>query len=174
MEKKDFYYLGKITKTSGYKGSLVFFFDVDNMSDYKELSAVFVDMNDELIPFAIKELQFKSGKSAFVTLEDIDSSEQAEALAGFDLYLPLSYLPKLTGNKFYYHEIVGFELIDETFGPVGNIERIMEHGHQDLFVVKHKGKEVLIPVSDDIIRKVDRKKNTILVSVPEGLIDIYL
>ena len=49
MEKKDFYFLGKITKTSGYKGNLMFFFDVDDIANYNDLEAVFVNMHDELI-----------------------------------------------------------------------------------------------------------------------------
>ena len=174
MDKKDFYYLGKITKTSGYKGSLVFFFDVDDISFYKDLAAVFVDLHGELIPFAIQQLQFKSAKSAFVTLEDVETSEQAEALAGCELYLPLSYLPPLTGNKFYYHEVTGFEVIDKNFGSIGKIDRIMEQGTQDLFVVIHNTKEVLIPIQDEVIGNVDRTNKTIEVNVPEGLIEIYL
>jgi len=174
MNKKDFYYLGKITKTSGYKGSLVFFFDVDDITAYTQLEAVFVDLNDELIPFAISQIQFKSTKSAFVTLEDVETAEQAEALTGSDLYLPLSYLPPLTGDKFYYHEVIGFEVIDKNFGLVGILDRVMEQGSQDLFVVIHKNKEVLIPIQDEIINKVDRKKKTIEITSPEGLIEIYL
>ncbi len=174
MNKKDFYYLGKITKTSGYKGSLVFFFDVDDISDYRQLEAVFIEVAGDLVPFAIREIIIKSGKTAFVTLEDIDTIEQAEALAGCDLYLPLSYLPELTGNKFYYHEIVGFEMIDKHFGSIGNIDRVMEQGTQDLFVVMHQGREVLIPVSEEIIARVDRKNRIIEVDTPEGLIELYL
>ena len=174
MNKKDFYYLGKITKTSGYKGSLMFFFDVDDASGYKNLEAVFVDLNDELIPFAIRQIQFKGNKNAFVTLEDVESDEQAEALVGYDLYLPLSYLPELKGDRFYYHEVIGFEVIDKCFGTVGTIDRFIEQGPQDMFVVKHDRKEVLIPVSDEIITKVNRENKTIEVDTPEGLIDIYL
>lgn len=174
MDKKDFYFLGKITKTSGYKGSLVFFFDVDDITYYRDLEAVFVDLAGELIPFAIKQIQFKSGKHAFVTLQDVNSAEQAEALTGYDIYLPLSYLPKLTGNKFYYHEITGFTVIDKNYGTLGSIDRVIEQGSQDLFVVKYQNKEVLIPVSDEIIDKVDRKNKTIEVIAPEGLIEIYL
>ena len=45
---------------------------------------------------------------------------------------------------------------------------------QALFEIDREGTEVLIPISDDIIRKVDRTAKTITIQAPEGLIDIYL
>lgn len=174
MEKKDFYFLGKITKTSGYKGSLVFFFDVDNTNNYTDLEAVFVDMNDELVPFAIQKISFKSAKSAIVQLEDISDEESAVALVGYELYLPLSYLPKLEGNKFYYHEVIGFKVIDVNAGELGKVKEVLDQSSQAILVIEHDTKEILIPITDDIITIVDRKIKTIKVNTPPGLIDIYL
>jgi 16S rRNA processing protein RimM len=174
MDKKDFYFLGKITKTSGYQGNLVFFFDVDDISLYADLEAVFVDMSGELVPFAIKALRIKGNSSALVTLEDITDDEQTRVLIGCALYLPLSYLPPLTGKKFYYHEVTGFSVLDEKSGFIGTIDRIFDQSGHAIFVIINKGKEILVPVTDEIITKVDRKNKTIEVSTPEGLLDIYL
>jgi 16S rRNA processing protein RimM len=175
MDKKDFYFLGKITKTSGYKGNLVFFFDVDSIQRYAGLEAVFVNISDELIPFAIKELAIKSTSTAIVSLEDVQDEEQANALVGYDLYLPLSFLPPLTGKKFYFHEVIGFTVIDEKTGLVGNIENIFDHSGQAIFIiVNSNGKEILIPATDEIIQTIVRKNKIIKVNAPDGLIEIYL
>ncbi|MCB2220821.1 MAG: ribosome maturation factor RimM [Bacteroidetes bacterium] len=174
MEKKDFFFLGKVAKTSGYKGSLVFFFDVDDIDNYKDLEAVFIETGGELIPFAIRNLQYKSGQTFFATLEEVDSDEQAMALIGSNLYLPLSFLPKLEGNQFYYHEVIGFNANDKKRGNIGIIESVMDQGKQALFSIQYEGKEILVPVSDHIIIKVDRSSKTIYLDCPEGLIDVYL
>lgn len=174
MEKKDFYFLGKITKTSGYKGSLVFFFDVDNIERYTDLEAVFINMNDELIPFVIKDISYKSGKSAIVQLEDITDEESAFALIGNELYLPLSFLPKLEGNRFYFHEVIGFRVVDVNIGELGTVMQIIDQSSQAILVIEHNGKEILVPITDDIIKSVDRKNNVIQVITPTGLVDIYL
>ena len=174
MEKKDFYFLGKIIKTSGYTGNLVFFFDVDDIGEYKNIEAVFIDVNDELIPFAIENIRFKTRNTAIVKLEDIASEDEAVALIGSGLYLPLTFLPELTGNKFYFHEVIGFSVVDQSRGEVGIIDRVIDQSKLAIFVVKFKNKEILIPVSDEIIIKVDRENKTIEVGTPEGLIDIYL
>jgi 16S rRNA processing protein RimM len=174
MEKKDHFFLGKVVKTSGYKGSLVFFFDVDDTDAYKDLEAVFIETGGELIPFAIQNLQYKSGHTFFARLEEVDSDEQALALVGSNLYLPLSFLPILEGNQFYYHEIIGFKAIDRERGEIGIIESVMDQGKQALFSIRFEEKEILIPVSDHIIVKVDRSSKTIHLDCPEGLIDVYL
>jgi len=174
MNKKDFYFIGKITKASGYKGDLMFFFDVDDIIPYKDLQAVFIDLSDELVPFAIKKIQFKNARLAVTKLEDVDSEEQAVALIGCDLYLPLSFLPPLTGNQFYFHEVGGFAVTDANYGTVGVIDHILDQTNQPIFVIRRDEREILIPATDEIIKKVDRQKKTIEVETPEGLIDLYL
>lgn len=155
-------------------GDLVFFFEVDEIDQYKDLSAVFIEISGELIPFAIQRLQFKNDRFGIVKLEDVDDNEEALALTGNELYLPLSYLPVLKGNQFYYHEVIGFMVKDIKFGNVGIIDHIIDQTSQPLFVILHKKKEILIPVADEIIKKVDRKNKVIEVETPEGLIDLYL
>lgn len=153
----------------------MFFFDVDDIEKYANLEAVFINMQDELVPFAIKNINLKSGKSAIVQLEDITDEESAIALIGQELYLPLSFLPKLEGNRFYYHEVIGFSVVDENIGQLGTVKQILDQSSQAILVIEHNtGKEILVPINDDIIKSVDRKNKVIKVITPTGLVDIYL
>ena len=153
----------------------MFFFDVDDIEKYTNLEAVFINMQDELVPFAIKHINLKSGKSAIVQLEDITDEESAIALIGQELYLPLSFLPKLEGNRFYYHEVIGFKVLDENMGKLGTVKEILDQGSQAILVIVHKSeKEILVPIIDDIIKLVDRKNKLIQVITPTGLVNIYL
>jgi 16S rRNA processing protein RimM len=83
-------------------------------------------------------------------------------------------LPKLTGNKFYFHEVIGFTVVDVSFGNVGTIVHINDKAAQPLFEIDSNGKEIFIPMIDDFIKKVDRKNKKIEVETPEGLIELYL
>ncbi|MDR1725390.1 MAG: ribosome maturation factor RimM [Bacteroidales bacterium] len=172
MEKTDCFYLGKIIKPFSYKGELVAFFDVDNPLEYAELDGVFVEIGNKLVMYQIANIRINNNKAVFrfkdTTVED------SEGLIGKDLYLPLELLPKLDGTKFYYHEVIGFDVEDTKFGNVGNITEIIDNSPQALFCINHNGKEVLIPIIDQIIKNVDREQKKILISAPEGLIDIYL
>jgi len=173
MDKNDFYYLGKITKLFGYKGEVIFFFDVDDITEYRNLDAVFIDVNGDLIPFLIRKIKLHQGSTAVVSLQDVDDIESARRLINTDLYLPLSTLPKLKGNKFYFHEIIGFTVVDAEAGEVGTIEEVNDQTAQTLLIIKDGEREILFPVVDELIDKLDREKKKIFVRFPEGLLDLY-
>lgn len=174
MRKEDCFYLGKIVKKYSFKGDLLVKLDTDEPEMYEEMESVLVDKRNKLIPFFIEESQLHKSDLLRVRFEDIETEEDANTLIGANLYLPLDLLPKLTGNQFYYHEITGFTAIDETFGEIGKITGVNDATPQALFEIDREGKEILIPLTDHFIQKVDREKKTIFLRVPEGLIEIFL
>jgi 16S rRNA processing protein RimM len=172
MTKEECYRLGNITKPFGIKGQMVFYLDVDSPDDYADLDSAFVEVKGALVPyfFTVDNI---NGNKAVVTFEDL-TPQEAQALAGHDLYLPLDLLPELTGNQFYFHEVTGFKVIDVEKGEIGIIQSIIEYPAQPLFSIMNGDKEILIPVIDPIIKKVDREQRTITIEAPNGLIDLYL
>ena len=173
MDKKDFFYFGRIIKTKGIKGAIGIFMDVDDPVMYRNLDAFFIERKRDLIPFLIQTLEVE-GNKATVKLEGIDSMEEAEMLTGCPIYLPVALLPSLNNDQFYYHEIEGFEMIDRHKGRIGIIKEVMDIPRNPLFIVQHGEKEILIPVMDEIIENIDKKGKKIYISAPAGLIDIYL
>jgi 16S rRNA processing protein RimM len=174
MDQSELFELGKVLKTFGSKGEVVVFLDVDNPEKYRKLDSVFIQFNQSLIPFFIENIQLKPKNQAVVKFHDVDHQDDAAMFSGCSLFLPLSGLPKLTGNQFYYHEIVGYEVIDKQKGAIGKVRRILELPHQAMFEIEFEDKEILIPVVDEIILKVDRKLKQLRIDAPEGLIDMYL
>ena len=83
-------------------------------------------------------------------------------------------LPKLEGNKFYFHEIIGFNVVDEEKGNIGKIREIYDNMTQPIMAIDFGEKEILIPLIDEVIKQVDRQNKTIHIKAPQGLIDIYL
>lgn len=172
MTKEECYILGSITKPWGIKGQVMLFLDVDEPEDYRDLDSAFVDVKGQLVPYFFHIDQL-NGNKAVATFEDL-TPEQAAALCGRELYLPLYLLPKLDGNRFYFHEVVGFRVIDSVYGDIGVLEQVIDYPAQPLFQIMKNGTEVLVPVIDPVIDKVDRKLKTIFITAPNGLIDLYL
>ena len=174
MQKEDCFYLGKIVKKYSFKGELLVKLDTDDPSIYTKMESVFIDKNKNLIPFFIERSSLHKSTLLRVKFEDIDNEEDADKLLKSELYLPLEFLPQLTGNKFYYHEIFGFEAEDLSFGLIGIIKGVNDSTNQAILEIDRNGSEILIPLIDDFIKSVDREQKKIILEVPEGLIDIYL
>lgn len=174
MKKADCYHLGYVAKLHGFKGEVSFFLDVTNPEEYTSLDSVFIDINGQLTPFFVESFQLRPKSFATVKLEGVNTENEAKALTRKDLYLPLTELPELSGINFYDHEVVGFQVVDVSFGPVGTLQQIIDLPVNPLIQIDANGKEVLMPFVHGLIQAVDRENKVLTVKAPEGLIAIYL
>lgn len=174
MQKENCFYLGKIVKKHSFKGEVVIKLDTDEPELYRNLESVFVDLGNNLIPFFIEKSSLSKATFLRVKFEDISTEQDAEAILKAGIYLPLDLLPKLSGNKFYYHEVIGFNVVDENFGHIGVLETINDKAAQPLLEIDRDGVVIFIPMIDDFVKKIDRDNKVMEVITPEGLIDLYL
>lgn len=174
MHKKDCFYLGKVSKKFSFKGEVLIYLDTDEPELYQNMESVFVELNKSLVPFFIERSQLHKGDFLRVLFEYFKSEEDADEIVGCDVYLPLSMLPKLEGNKFYYHEIIDFDVEDLRLGFIGKLQRVNDSNAQPLFEIVKDGIEILVPMIDDFIIKVDRENKKLILNTPEGLVDLYL
>jgi len=174
MNKADCFYLGYVAKLHGFKGEVSLFLDVTNPEDYSTLDAVFIDINDQLTPFFVESLKLKNNGFAAVRFEGLNDEASAKKLLRKELYLPAQVLPKLEGTNFYDHEVVGFKVFDKNYGEVGILKQVVDFKVNPLLQVMNGEKEVLIPLLENTVQKVDREKKELHVIAPEGLIALYL
>ena len=174
MNKADCFHLGYIAKLHGYKGGVSLFLDVTNPEDYRDLDAIFIDINNHLTPFFIEDMRMSTKGFAVVKLEGLDDEINARKLLRKSVYLPAQILPELSGVNFYDHEVVGFKVIDEAHGDIGIMEQVIDLKVNPLLQIDKDGTEILVPLIDGIVKKVDREKKELHILAPAGLIDLYL
>ena len=173
MAKTEYFELGTLSKPHGLKGAFHVYLDVDDPYEYEELESVFVQMGNELVPYFIEDIQIRDNLNLLV-LEGIESLDAAKELVGKKLFLPISFLPKLKDDQFYYHEIIDYQVQDRNLGSLGYVKEVYSTGAQDVIIMIYKSKEVLIPLIDEIVPKVDKKEKTVFTELPEGLLEVYL
>jgi|TARA_B110000914_G_scaffold112345_1_gene98348 16S rRNA processing protein RimM len=173
MKKEACFYLGTIIGKYSFKGELLVKTDTDNINSYTSLTSVFIDIENRLIPYFVKHCLVHKSSLLRFKLEDVSGEEAANVLLRKKIYLPLELLPNLTGNKFYYHEVIGFKIIDQKKGEIGTILKINDQTAQPLFEVNDGNKKILIPLHDDLLINLNRKDKSILVNLPDGLIDLF-
>ncbi|MDA0793840.1 MAG: ribosome maturation factor RimM [Bacteroidetes bacterium] len=172
MKKEDCFYVGTVVGKYSFKGEVLVKTDSDNPEDYTELESIFVELPTGLVPFFIRKCQLHKSSLLRINFDEINSEQEADSILKKNLYLPLDLLPPLEGNKFYYHEVIGFSLI-ENRTPIGVITQVIEQGLQALFEIEDSKEQLhLVPIHDDFILEVDRKNKNITVQLPEGLLDL--
>ena len=174
MRKEDCFYLGKIAKKFSFKGEVLIYLDTDEPELYEDMESVFVEYNKNLVPFFIENSNLHKGDFLRVKFEDVDDEAEADSIMGCEIYLPLNMLPKLEGNKFYFHEVIGFEIEDQRLGVFGKIVSINDTSAQPLFEVINGNVEILIPMIDQFLVKIDRENKKVIMDLPEGLVEMYL
>ena len=167
----DCYQLGYIQKTHGLKGAVSILLDADYPEDYLEMESVLINQNGQLVPFFISSLSIQ-GSNGLMTLEDIDSLDAAKGLCGMELWLPLNNLPQLEEDQYYYHDLPGYEIVEDG-RKIGVVENVYSMPNCDLLAMQYEGYEVLIPIQDEVVLNVEKATKTIFVKLPDGLIDIY-
>lgn len=158
--------IGYFSKTHGLKGHLQLQlktdFDIDNCQ------ALFVEINGSHSPYFIEE--YREGKNSFVVLlEDIDVIEKAAKLVGKAVSVDEKLLFADEGNL-----LLGFMVIDNIKGELGLITEVIDNGINPVIQIKHKDKDLLLPLNQDFIEKLDEKAKILYYKAPEGLIDMYL
>ncbi len=177
MNLDQCYYLGYISRTWNNSNKVSIKLDTDKPERYKKLESVLVRMHKQdqnPVPFFIHKFHSLKGSELTVEIDLGDQFPDGDFLKGKSLYLPLSELPKLKGNKFYYHEVIDFKVMDEKKGEIGKIIDIIDNTSNPLLSIANGDQEILIPILDEIILDVNREDKSMTISAPEGLIDLYL
>jgi len=173
MKKQDAYQLGRTLKTHGLKGELSVAFDIANPLDYIQSNTLFLDTEVGLVPYFIESMNANQGK-AFIKFEEVDHVEAAKKLIDLAIYIPLSNLPALEEGAFYYHEIIGFSIIDGEKGKLGQVEEVIDLKSHAIMRTIYQGKEVLIPMHEEVLVSADMEAKQVNVNLPDGLLAIYL
>jgi 16S rRNA processing protein RimM len=164
--------IGKALKTHGYKGHLRIFIDEFYMDDFEEMKVIFIDG----LPYFILSKDINSDTQAIISLEEIDSKEKAFLLQGKDIFAKEEDLEDILEED-PFSEIVGFIIEDRKAGTIGKVEAVIEmpqqHLAQVLREVSGKQKEVLIPLNEAYIEKIDKKKNILYIDLPEGFLEVF-
>lgn len=172
MNTEEYYSLGKISKARGLKGEVQIYLEIENPQDYKTMESVFIEINKKLVPFFIEKSIIQKN-IAYLYLEGVDHVDVAQKLIGNTVFYPIAKKPENT-NDDTPNLLKGYFVKDKTIGDIGTITEIQIFPSQYVASVIYQGKEVLFPLNDSFILKLDSKKQEILVDLPEGLLDIYL
>ena len=169
---KNYRSIGKIVSSFGLKGELVLHHQLGKKSSLKGLEVLFIEENkDEMLPYFVQSTRIKSESEIYLQLEGIDVKEKAKPLMQKQVWLPEEEFEKYAARSAPI-SLLGFHILDDQ-KDLGEILEVIEQPHQILCRINLEDKEVLIPLHEETIKKIDNKKKQVHVVLPEGLLDVY-
>ena len=169
----EYFRIGKLVGTFGVKGELILKHHLGKKTSLKGLKVLFIEERKEaFVPWFIEATRIKSDDEIYIKFEGIDQKEQAHKLAQKEVWLPEVDFKKFSAGTSPL-QLLGFEIMEEG-KPLGIIREVIEQPHQLLCRIEMNGKEVYVPLHENTIKKIDRKKQKVIVELPPGLLEIYL
>lgn len=167
--------IGHTGKPHGVKGELRFYTEEALLPFLEGLPAVFLEEKGQFLPYFLERLHF--GSPARLELEDINSREAAQRLAGREVFArqkDLDLPPELfdSSSQLEYDHLMGYQVIDAEQGDLGRIQAIEAYPQQEIAVVQKGEQEWLLPLTEAFIQAVEEETQRLLVLLPEGLADI--
>ncbi|KIL36565.1 16S rRNA processing protein RimM [Gordoniibacillus kamchatkensis] len=165
------YTVGKIVNTHGIRGEL----KIVPQTDFPELrfekgSELVIETPDgRRIPVQVESSRIHKNM-VLVKFKQFNDINECEKYKGSMLKVEEKYLAELDEDEYYYHEIIGCAVVTEDGQQLGTITEILSPGANDVWVVKPAiGKELLLPVIDNVVLDVDVAEKRVLVRLMEGL-----
>ncbi|MBT4143462.1 MAG: 16S rRNA processing protein RimM [Chloroflexi bacterium] len=171
-ELNELVVVGRVRRPTGIKGALL-------VEVYSGITDRFI-VGDIVIAdgreYEIVETG-KSGDSAKLRFENINSIEKADHLRDLELSVRAEELPENPPGVYYHYEILGSDVTTVDGQHLGKLTEILETGSNDVFIItdkpapgKKKGDEILIPVLEGVIVDVDKKVGTMKIDPPDGIL----
>lgn len=173
MTIEESFYIGYVSKTRGLKGEVQLFFEFEDY-DELDLDVIFLEVNKKLVPYFVDTIKLQKNSTAYATFEDVDHIDKAQAIVRRKMYLPNDKMPERDPDDFRWTDLVGFLVVDEEHGELGEIIDVTEMPQQFIATVElEDGKQLMFPLSEDLILGIDGEEEIIEVDLPEGLVDLY-
>jgi 16S rRNA processing protein RimM len=171
--EKSYRNIGKIVSAFGLKGDLIVLHHLGKKIAVTKIKVIFLEQKkDELLPYFVENIRKKGDNELYLKLEGIDTKDSATKFLRREVWLNEEEIQTHT-HKNNPIGWVGYRILDqgEDLGP---ILEVIEQPHQVLCRIEIDTKEVLIPINEQTLLKVDHKNRMVLLSLPDGLLDVYL
>ncbi|CAM5787977.1 ribosome maturation factor RimM [Brevibacillus borstelensis] len=172
MSEKRFYTVGKLVNTQGLRGEVRVISTTDFPDErFKKGSELYLFHPSLDKPITLKVATRRSHKDfEILSFEGYSSINDVEKYKGGELKIPDDALLELEEDEFYIHQLVGCLVVTDTGEDLGKIVDVLQPGANDVWVVKGKRGEILLPYIDDCIKEVDIAGKRVVCHLMEGLL----
>jgi 16S rRNA processing protein RimM len=170
VDKKGYVLIGKVVGVHGIKGTNKFKSFAESLSVLQPGQSVLIRDNRNRETKVELNWVKAHTRTPLISFKGVTDRDGAEALIGADMFIPVTELPELDEDTYYWFELIGIEVYTAQGDYLGRVTSIFPTGSNDVYVVKDKNKEVLIPALESVVLDIDLELKRMRVDLPEGLI----
>jgi 16S rRNA processing protein RimM len=167
---EDLVLVGRVARAHGNRGQVIVNLDTDFPDERFRIGAVLL-VGPSGTARTIREVRFHHGRPV-ITLDGIETMNDAEALAGAELKVPAAAGGRLPERTYYHYDLIGCEVADQSGQPIGAVTRVEGTMEMSRLVVAGSHGEVLIPMVAEICTEIDVSGRRIVVNPPPGLLEL--
>ncbi len=168
MEKSLLIPIGKVTKPHGVQGALKIFPYGETLEGLQIGEKLFWIEGGVQLQLTLSGLDAQN-RVWIAQFEEICGRDQAERLAGREVFVESDRLPELPEGEYYQFQLIGLSVETRDGKALGTLSAVLETGSNDVYVVEGGGREVLVPAIEEVVYEVDLLNGKIIVDLPEGL-----
>lgn len=175
ITREELIAIGHYNKPHGVAGEISATIDVD-ADALRELSCLISEVDGIYVPFFINSCRSKSSETVLLTIDGINSEQEAIALVNHDIYALKTEFRQASeendADGYPLDYFIGYELQDSDGTRVGEIADVDEQTENAIFIIDRDGEELMVPASDDLIVEFDLDKKVMVMDLPQGLLDL--
>ena len=169
----EYFKIGKFVAAFGVSGQLILLHELGKKTSLKYLKALFIeDKKNSFLPWFVESTKIKSETEIYLSLEGITNREAALKLTQKAVWFTETDFKKFAA-KSAPASLLGYTIIDNE-KLLGPILEVIEQPHQLLCRLEINSREVLVPLNEKFLQKIDHRKKQVIVILPNGLLEIYL
>ncbi len=157
--------IGKIVNTQGLKGHVRVYPDTDDITNFEDYEEIFIEGENN--SFKIAEVRYKKNL-VILKFKGLNHINDIEKYKGKIIYREKTELDE---GVYYVEDLIGSTIIDEKHGVIGTLSDVIKNPAHDIYEVKTRGENILIPVVDEFIKEIDIEKREIKVKLIEGFLN---
>lgn len=176
MAEQPYVLIGHTRKAHGIAGELKLSIEERYVEDFLKNERIFLDVKGTKIPYFVANVRGKG--EMILQLEDVSDRDAALMLQGREVFLREKDLLhdserelEFEEETLEYEHLNGYTLVDQTLGAIGIIDEILEMPQQEMAFLKYRNREVLVPLNDQLIVRVDESARQVIMDLPDGLLD---
>jgi 16S rRNA processing protein RimM len=165
--------VGRIARAHGNRGEVIVNLHTDFPQDrFRPGAELFIERRGAVEALRLTKVRFQHERPV-LAIDGVTTMNDAEALAGYELRVPVERLAALPAGTFYRHELIGCRVETRSGAPVGVVTDVEgTFGGSRLIVDGGSRGEILIPLAAEICTAVDVAAQRIVIEPPEGLLEL--